>query len=72
MFVSLSHPPGHAQCDFGKALVVIGGVQRKAHCFVIDLPHSDGCFVKAYPGRDHRGLPGRPRFRLRLPKPKPR
>ena len=21
----------------------------KAHCFVIDLPHSDGCFVKAYP-----------------------
>ena len=49
MFVPLSHPPGHAQCDFGEALVVIGGVQRKAHCFVIDLPHSDGCFVKAYP-----------------------
>ena len=49
MFMPLSHPPGHAQCDFGEALVVIGGVQRKAHCFVIDLPHSDGCFVKAYP-----------------------
>ena len=49
MFVLLSHPPGHAQCDFGEALVVIGGVERKAHCFVIDLPHSDGCFVKAYP-----------------------
>ena len=48
-FVPLSHPPGHAQCDFGEALVVIGGVERKAHCFVIDLPHSDGCFVKAYP-----------------------
>ena len=45
----LSHAPGHAQCDFGEALVVIGGVERKAHCFVIDLPHSDGCFVKAYP-----------------------
>ena len=45
----LSHAPGHAQCDFGEALVVIGGAQRKAHCFVIDLPHSDGCFVKAYP-----------------------
>ena len=28
---------------------VIGGVERKAHCFVLDLPHSDGCFVKAYP-----------------------
>ena len=49
MFVPLSHAPGHAQCDFGEALVVIGGVERKAHCFVIDLPHSDGCFVKAYP-----------------------
>ena len=49
MFVPLSHPPGHAQCDFGETLVVIGGVERKAHCFVIDLPHSDGCFVKAYP-----------------------
>ncbi len=49
MFVSLSHAPGQAQCDFGEALVVIGGVERKAHCFVLDLPHSDGCFVKAYP-----------------------
>ncbi len=49
MFVPLSHPPGHAQCDFGETLVLIGGVERKAHCFVIDLPHSDGCFVKAYP-----------------------
>ena len=49
MFVPLSHPPGHAQCDFGEARVVIGGVERKAHCFVIDLPHSDGCFVKTYP-----------------------
>ena len=29
--------------------MVIGGVQQKTHCFVIDLPHSDGCFVKAYP-----------------------
>ena len=51
MFVPLSHAPGHAQCDFGEALVVIGGVQQKAHYFVLDLPHSDGCFIKAYPGR---------------------
>ena len=49
MFVPLSHAPWHAQCDFGEALVVIGGVEQKAHCFVLDLPHSDGCFVKAYP-----------------------
>ena len=49
MFVPLFHPPGQAQCDFGEALVVTGGAQRKDHCFVLDLPHSDGCFVKAYP-----------------------
>ena len=46
----ISHQPGHAQCDFGEALVVIGGVEQKAHCFILGLPHSDGCFVKAYPG----------------------
>ena len=45
----LSHPPGHAQCDFGQAKAVIGGVERKIHYFVLDLPHSDGCYVKAYP-----------------------
>ena len=49
MFVPLSHPPGHGQCDFGEALVIIGGVERKAHYLVLDLPHSDGCFIKAYP-----------------------
>ena len=50
MFVPLTHGPGHAQCDFGEALAVIAGVERKVHYFVLDLPHSDGCFVKAYPG----------------------
>ena len=49
MFVPLAHPPGHAQADFGEALGVIGGVERKIHFFAIDLPHSDACFVVAYP-----------------------
>ena len=49
MFVPLSHPPGDAQCDFGEARVIISGVEQKAHCFVLNLPHSDGCFLKAYP-----------------------
>ena len=49
MFVPLSHAPGHAQCDFGEARVIIGGVERKAHYLVLDLPQGDGCFVKAYP-----------------------
>ncbi len=42
MFVPLSHPTGHAQCDFGEAVAVNGGVEQKVHCFVLDLPHSDG------------------------------
>ena len=49
MFVPLSHPPGHAQSDFGQARAVIGGMEQRVHYFVLDLPHSDGCFVKAYP-----------------------
>jgi len=49
MFVPLSHAPGEAQADFGEALVVMAGVERKAHYFVMDLPHSDDCFVVAFP-----------------------
>ena len=47
--VPLAHPPGHAQADFGEAVVIIDGVEQKAHFFVMDLPHSDACFVRAYP-----------------------
>jgi transposase len=49
MFVPLTHAPGEAQADFGEALVVIAGVERKAHFLVFDLPHSDDCFVCAFP-----------------------
>jgi transposase len=49
MFVPLVHPPGHGQADFGEAVAVIGGKERKIHFFCLDLPHSDACFVKAYP-----------------------
>ena len=49
MFVPLFHSPGHAQADFGEALAIIGGVERKIHFLVMDLPHSDACFAKAYP-----------------------
>jgi len=49
MFVPLVHPPGEAQADFGEALVVIAGVEQKAHYLAMDLPHSDDCFVAAFP-----------------------
>ena len=35
--------------DFGEAMAIIGGVERKIHYFAFDLPHSDAIFVVAYP-----------------------
>ena len=49
IFVPLSPPPGHAQADFGEADAIIAGVKYRAHFFVMTLPHSDACFVAAYP-----------------------
>ena len=49
MFVPLSHRPGHAQADFGEADAIIASKKVRFHYFCVDLPHSDGCFVKAYP-----------------------
>jgi hypothetical protein len=49
MFVPLSHRPGCAQADFGEADGYIAGKKVRFHYFCIDLPHSEGCFVKAYP-----------------------
>ena len=48
MFVPLCHEPGKAQVDFGESQVILGGVQQKVHLFIMDIPQSDGCFVKAY------------------------
>ncbi len=48
-FVPLAHPPGHAQVDFGEAIVVIAGERRKAAVFVMSLPFSDAAFVSVYP-----------------------
>ncbi len=49
MFVPLQHAPGRAQADFGEALVLIGGIEQKAHYFAFDLPYSDACYIRAYP-----------------------
>jgi transposase len=52
VFVPLVHPPGDAQADFGEALVVISGVEQKAHFLCVDLPHSDDAFVVAFPAEN--------------------
>lgn len=52
VFVPLAHPPGDAQADFGEALVVIAGVEQKAHFLCMDLPQSDDSFVVAFPAEN--------------------
>ena len=49
MVVPRAPPPGDAQVDVGEALVVIDGVDRKAHDRVVDLPHRDDAVVQALP-----------------------
>jgi transposase len=56
VFVPLTHQPGEAQADFGEAVVVIAGVEQKAHFMVFDLPHSDDCFLRAYPAETTEAL----------------
>ena len=48
-FVPLYHPPGHAQVDFGEAVVELRGRREKVAFFCLILPHSNVWFVKAYP-----------------------
>src|SRR4051794_9423780 len=52
VFVPLVHPPGDAQADFGEALVVIAGMEQKAHFLCMDLPQSDDSFVVAFPAEN--------------------
>ena len=49
MFVPLTHPPGEAQADFGEALVVIAGVEQKAHYLAMDLHPSEPKSVRRGP-----------------------
>ncbi len=49
VFVPLLHTPGEAQCDFGRAEVLLGGVSHKAALFVMTLPHSNARFAVLSP-----------------------
>lgn len=48
-FVPLLHPPGVAQCDFGRAVVEVAGVRHKAALFVLTLPFSNVRFGCLFP-----------------------
>jgi transposase len=49
VFVPLTHPPGEAQCDFGRAEVVIAGTRHKAALFVLTLPYCNARFGCLFP-----------------------
>ena len=50
MFVPLVTSSGPCSSGLWRALdAIIAGVKYRAHFFVMTLPHSDACFVAAYP-----------------------
>ena len=67
MFLPLSHPPGHAQCDYGEARVIIGGVERKAHYFGPGPPSQRRVLCEGVSRRDDGVILRRTRLRLRVP-----
>src|SRR5258708_26961007 len=72
MFVPLHHAPGHAQADFGEALVGIGGVGQKAPFFALHLPRSDAGLIRGYPAATGGGWGGRHRPAFCFLRPGPR
>jgi transposase len=49
VFMPLVHRPGEAQADFGEAVVVYRGQERKIAMFVMSLPFSDALFCQIFP-----------------------
>lgn len=52
VYVPLEFEPGHeAQCDWGEALVVMGGKEVKVQVFVLRMCYSRRLFVMAFPSQ---------------------
>lgn len=49
VFMPLTHRPGEAQADFGEAVLVYRGQERKVAMFVMSLPFSDALFCQIFP-----------------------
>jgi transposase len=56
-FVPLVHDPGvEAEVDWGQADVVIGGVERRVHLFLMRACFSGACFVQAFTRETQRAF----------------
>lgn len=51
-FIPLVSIPGEAESDFYEAVIDLNGKLRKAHCFLMTLPHSGVWFTAAYPAEN--------------------
>jgi len=49
VFVPLSHPPGEAQVDFGRAQIILKGQEITVALFVLTLPYCDAIFCCVFP-----------------------
>lgn len=49
VFLPLSHPPGEAQVDYGKAKIRLHAQETAVALFVMTLPYSGAIFVQAFP-----------------------
>jgi transposase len=49
VFVPLTHPPGEAQVDFGRARIRLDGEEITVAMFVMTLPYSDAIFMCVFP-----------------------
>lgn len=49
-YAELEWAPGTAQVDFGQALAVIAGAERKVHYLAVSFPYSNMRYVVALPG----------------------
>jgi len=52
VFIPLENPPGHAQVDFGEALAIIAGVERKIDFFCFELAALRCVLLQSVPGGD--------------------
>ena len=66
MFVPLVHSPGHAQADFGEAIGVIGGVERKDPLLCDGLAAQRRLLRGGLSGGDDGSLLRRPRSGVRV------
>ncbi len=68
MFVAVDAPGRRGAGGLRRGLVILAGVERKAHYLAMDLPQSDDCFVVAFPAETTRSVPRRSCAGVRVPR----